>query len=1233
MSDINKSDIKLMQSQRLDDTDQGGGQMTSQEVVDGQVNNLFPDISRLDRVYGRVSMRKAYLAVQTSARETYYGSHTILTEQASDPNVYVCFFSSEDWFDTRTDARDRIEAYLVKGPNAKMSLWGTHYRGTSALSFFTHIDWPIPEIGDVLVIKDLNNEQYVRIIDASSEAREFYDSTNYFRKVVSIKIGSQLEHDFVGVEANATWSFTTDPTQIYTTVAADASKYYGVSTLKENVVAGSLQIRVDNIQTSLVPSAASETAIIDAGAGTSISPLIQTNPNEEITVTRSILFNIASNSKLYIGEGIIPGTFTWVGGVTLTDDEKGNIYSGSTIVGSITYETGIITFGNPGVTTSGTGTVTYRPACTLRQFSDSGAIKVETNNRGFVYTYNCYPIPQSGTVKIEYLAGGKWYTLWDQGNGQLLGSDETIGSGFFNINTGSLSVTFGVMPDVGSKILIFWVKPSEYYDLSGETLFLNYEFTTNNPAVARNTFSVEWGYTDGHNTVGAFDDGNSGLIRKVWNTETVSWDTTGEDMGSIKYATGFINLKPIGANLPTASENFTIKYSYGAPEEHTFIAPPRNPGDGTITLDIVNTPILPHTLKIEWHTLAEVYEPETVILTITRIDPVYTFYDDGDGNIADGTIDYDTGIINFMPDRTTSMPVANYEWIPSDWTSSTVEMTYTFTNIQYFPQASIFPADGNVVVSYCTTDGANADEYTGTLTPIYKIKEDKVSMEIIPGGLSVLSSGPQYLIDGGDGKLYTHVDGVSNGNVHVGNINYVNKTFQIISDSIDLRYMTILFCSGSGMVEPMQTIVFRVPGAPIRPGSFFIRATANDGTVLEGTSNFSGDITGSSINGHIDFNTGICDVTFGKFIPDTEQVKLQDWYNPELSDGVNVWFPYVVRATTILFNCVITSYLPLDPDLLGLDPVRLPLDGKVPIFRDGYIIVVHNSLEEFMPFPLDTGLVLPADKTESVGRTGVDLIEAYAYPTNTQISEGTQTVPMIIQEIGNYTYDLDAGTITFLSGFSYPTDNEGTQNQIVVLSRIEDMCLASDVQVTGHIAITSPLVHDYPMNDTLVSSVLPSADLQSRAYNEFEQSSWSGVWSNNRIGAEPLASYNFVDYPITVINRPSIMERWLILFSTSTTISIIGENFGVLAQNVSIVNGNAIIGGNNCVAVENRQFPGEYYFIIRCDGFGAGWASGNCIRFNQDAANFPLWFVRTTLQAPPTEPIDHYTIQIRGDSS
>ena len=112
MADISKSDIKLMASQVLADTEDGGGQMTSNEIVSGNVNNLFPDISRLDRTYGRVSMRKAYISVQTDNRATYYGSHVALTEQAKDPLVNAALFTTKAGFDIKEAFQKRIEVIL-----------------------------------------------------------------------------------------------------------------------------------------------------------------------------------------------------------------------------------------------------------------------------------------------------------------------------------------------------------------------------------------------------------------------------------------------------------------------------------------------------------------------------------------------------------------------------------------------------------------------------------------------------------------------------------------------------------------------------------------------------------------------------------------------------------------------------------------------------------------------------------------------------------------------------------------------------------------------------------------------------------------------------------------------------------------------------------------------------------------------------------------------------------------
>ena len=41
------SDVKFFESQRLTDEEDGGGRVTGNEVIDGNVNNLFQDISRM----------------------------------------------------------------------------------------------------------------------------------------------------------------------------------------------------------------------------------------------------------------------------------------------------------------------------------------------------------------------------------------------------------------------------------------------------------------------------------------------------------------------------------------------------------------------------------------------------------------------------------------------------------------------------------------------------------------------------------------------------------------------------------------------------------------------------------------------------------------------------------------------------------------------------------------------------------------------------------------------------------------------------------------------------------------------------------------------------------------------------------------------------------------------------------------------------------------------------------
>ena len=130
---ITNDDVKLFVSQRLSDEEDGGGQVTGKEVIDGNVNNLFQDISRIDRTIGDVALRKALIDISNANNDIYLGSRLILTESPKDTNVSVLLFNTDSQTDERLDARDRIESYVVPGIKASWELVGDKLQGQRAI--------------------------------------------------------------------------------------------------------------------------------------------------------------------------------------------------------------------------------------------------------------------------------------------------------------------------------------------------------------------------------------------------------------------------------------------------------------------------------------------------------------------------------------------------------------------------------------------------------------------------------------------------------------------------------------------------------------------------------------------------------------------------------------------------------------------------------------------------------------------------------------------------------------------------------------------------------------------------------------------------------------------------------------------------------------------------------------------------------------------------------------------
>lgn len=369
--------------------------------------------------------------------------------------------------------------------------------------------------------------------------------------------------------------------------------------------------------------------------------------------------------------------------------------------------------------------------------------------------------------------------------------------------------------------------------------------------------------------------------------------------------------------------------------------------------------------------------------------------------------------------------------------------------------------------------------------------------------------------------------------------------------------------------------VFRTAVAPLKAGSFQLQAgseiaNANGGGVLSG-----------DFGGLVDFQRGI--------------VK---WYVSDADQPSAV----PVAADDVTYNAVFLQYIPLDQTLLGLNTVRLPLDGKVPIYRAGGQVVVHNTLTTALPNPLTLGAAYDLGR-ERIAAAWVRTAAGVRVP-------GTK-----------YTVDFNAGEITFPLG----TDLTGLDQPFTVHHRIEDELLVMRADISGRIDLVSGLTHDYPAGTSYVSSKLRKGDLFARPVHHGERVSWQGSWDatfNNT--SEPTASLNWIDHPIQVTNRGAIRERWALVFMSATTVRVFGENVGQVLFDVSIT-------GTGFVDAANTQHPGSYYWRIPKLAFGSGWAAGNVILFETFPAGGTAWVTRTTLQGPATEVSDVATIAFRSD--
>lgn len=507
-----------------------------------------------------------------------------------------------------------------------------------------------------------------------------------------------------------------------------------------------------------------------------------------------------------------------------------------------------------------------------------------------------------------------------------------------------------------------------------------------------------------------------------------------------------------------------------------------------------------------------------------------------------------------------------------------------------------------ISVRYRDTSGSGSDTKT--------ITADKLSFDLTQGfDEQILSNSIRFKL-GADtfidrtGLLYRNVDSSTGSGTQSGTIQYGTGVaeFETWTPNVD-NQLTLQSMTTTTDMLPVHHVSFRTPTIPIRPGALTVVVAPLSGGLLTVTANEAGVIETPQAHGKINYDTGFVDIYFyeKKRKSEIPDVVNQPWYSPELeyTEGGAIYInvPFWIDPTSVRYNAIAYTYIPLDSEILGLSATRLPPDGRVPIFRVGDTGVIASSKKQELP-------------SHIAGQT-YDLNDQRISWCELEDSNGVK-VPYDM-----YTVNYDFGKVTLNGDFAL----NSLVAPIFAAYRYQDIGLINDVQISGQVTFTKPVTHNYSKDDSIVGSVVVIGDMFSRYTNKFVQGTWNSIWTDEPTGQPITPNYNDALYPIAVTNKGAIQERWALVFTDATSFRIIGETSGQIG-----------VGSTTADCMPVNPVTNAPYFVVKKEGWGTGgWAPNNVLRFNTVAAMYPLWCIRTVKQSEPTTLSDNFQIMYRGD--
>ena len=1155
---ITQNDLEFLKSEIMADTTDGGGLPTNIAVVDGVSNNLFPDVSDIDRLVGKVRLRKLFAAMKTVNTELLQATRLLFTELPENPNISVFMFKATSFADRRANAKNKIESYLAFGQKTAGHVLETQLADQRVIQISLDLTDTLPSLNQPLVIVQNEGEtdefyQYLRPIKIDSIERRFQLDANEFviRRVVTLEFGVVLSRAFNGLSVPEFYNnFSTKRRAVLREArVADAAKYYSASHLAEPVTAmTSRQVRLDSIYTQVVPSTLVETPILQRDAAIQTSS--QLTGSATIAITRTV--NVSKNTALNLAGGIAVGTLNLNFGGSDYIDRRGEIVnlSGGAVIGSISYGAGQITWYNDIGSVSLTGS--YKPASDVRRVAQTD-FQIVGDRAGFNFIKELGAVPMPNSVRVIYTVQGTNYAVRDDGRGNLIDED---GNGRGVIIDNVVQLLTAAIPDAESYIT---------YAFDFDVGLTKYSAQALNPA---------------YHLLSLGADKVSGNITITWSTgsatlsgSTISGDATGKMIGST------ILIAP-KTTVPSGTV-FSLSYN-------RIIAGGTKTASSQSTSTSVGEAILGASVQV---TLGA--GTRDVINVTLRSDSTSNLYVENISSSSGHSSPWDVVVSSATINKASGSVSVS---LSATRTEKTVDVfpsrrigrkniTRTTTNVIPYTQ------EGRQIVMFAntvnTTEAATASV---TINDMYISLPVTSSDPIVEGSLLVKAFNDN-LID---------ASGVIKRNAEsVGTIDYLSGLIRLTTWNVASTNIVSLSSMLRGNnTLPVAAMVFRSPVAPLKNNEITISLKLLNGTNLTLTTDAQGKITGSPYaHGEVNFKLGVAVLYFYEVlkISDNTDVVGKSWYDPaniyDKDGSPHINRPVYIDPNTVRYNAIAYTYLPLDKELIGLDPARLPTDGRVPFVRKGDSIAITELKL----------MQLPTNAANNVFNLGYERLS----DVNVIDSTGKKV------SFDYLDIDLDAGTLKLKSTFNMT----GLTAPLTAKYRIMDIALVADTDISGRVTLSTLITHSYS-TAAVFSSMLVVGDMQARAFNVFSQKSWTSVFSDLLIGDRATSQLQIADYPIVVTNRDAIEERWALVFTGTNSFRIIGEVIGEIGTGSTTVDCSPI-----------NPLTAQPYFKILKESWGTGWSANNVVRINTGAAKYPVW-VGNAIQQHQGSSSDNYDFTI-----